>query len=805
MVIARQMAGVVCGILLVASGARADGRAYAERMQFADGLYSRAMHALALKEYTALLRDFPAGEANDAVTFRMAEALRHLKRNDEAAQLFDKLFVTFPSSEFRLRAAYRRARLYMEVGDYEAAAEHFKAIVALQPPASLAAACFYYLGESLLARDRPGEAEAAFGVVVKRHPASMFRVYALMKQGDIQQAAWRRLRTTDHGAATNRITQAIASYAEVLKHPGSPRIGAEALFQTAEIYFRLRDFDRSAAHYRRLLNEYPDDERSDEARLQAAWAACNAGLYADALGVAERAMQEPALRNLADWQYLTANCQRQLLRYDLAVVAYGELLTRFPASRFAEAARYELALSFYKMERYTDAVREAQHLASSAALQADVNWLLAESYAALNQPEQAIQHYRLVLRQAPKSERSRDATYRLAYHLQTRGALAEASRFYHTLVEQFPDDKLAPQALFASGVCLAKAGSHAEAARDWAQLARAYPRSEQVEEALYQKAMSEIRIARDDDALRTLDGLLQKFPKGRFVADVYYWRGMVHGKGDRLQDAEAALRKAIAQAKREDLAREAEYSLGVVLQKAGKEQEAAERFRKLLDTGMSARFGPTQLEWLSGYYQAQGQGREALQAAGLLLKNAPEALWQQAGWVLSARAHRGLKQAAEAETALRKALDVKAETVYGAEAALALGNLLLERDKLAEARTYFENASHRASSDRALGFRARAYFGLAQCADRQDDHVGAARYYMSVAILFDDPELVPESLYLASIAFTRAGHAEDAATAIAELRERYPKSEWAERTQPATVPAPNEPRPTAGAGGAEVG
>ncbi len=796
MAVARQMVLGVCGLLFSAAVASADNSRYTERMQFADGLHSRGMHELALKEYEALLRDFPAVKENDAACFRLAESLRHLARTVEAARAYDKLFVEYPASAYRLRAAYRRARLYVEAGNHEAATEHFKAILAENPPESIGSACFYYLGESLLALDRPGEAEAAFGVVVKRHAASMFQPYALMKQGEIQRAAWQRMLATDPVEATNRAARAVEAYEQVLKRPGTPRIAAEALFQTAEIHFRLRDYERSSACYRRLLHEYPRDERSAEARLQAAWAACNAGLYAESLALADGALKETALTNRPEWQYLKANCERQLLYHDRAIVTYGDLLTRYPESRFAAAARYELALSYYRLERYADAVREAERIPADSDMRGDVEWLLAESYSAMNKAEEAIQYYRMVLRRAPRSDRSRDATYRLAYHLQSRGVYGEASRFYNTLVEQFADDKLAAQALFASGVCLANSGAHGEAARDWGRVVREYPGSEFVEESLYQKAMSEIRIERPADALRTLGDLAKTYPKGRFAADIHYWRGMLFAGEERLQDAESELRTAVDLAPRDDLGREARFSLAVVQQKLGKDKEAAALFRRLLGTDMEARFAPAQLEWLAGFCERDGQPRDAIRAAQVLRKNGPADAWQQAGWVLEGRAEQAQKRDAQAEAAFRKALETKAATAYGAEAALSLANILLARDAVEEAGTLFEDAARRASSDATLGVRARALLGLGQCADRRGEPAVAARHYMSVAILFDDPELVPRSLYAASAAFGKAGQTSDAEIAAAELQERYPDSTWAERARserPPSTSAGREP------------
>ena len=146
----------------------------------------------------------------------------------------------------------------------------------------------------------------------------------------------------------------------------------------------------------------------------------------------------------------------------------------------------------------------------------------------------------------PGDDLARDATYRLAHHLQSRGEDKEASRHYRRLAQDFPDSELAPSALFASGCCLARSGSDEEAVADWARLIDAYPQAKAlVEQATYHRATSEIRLGRDENADRSLRQLLKAFPKSEFVADAHYWRGMLLREAGNLSDAEKELRAAL--------------------------------------------------------------------------------------------------------------------------------------------------------------------------------------------------------------------------------------------------------------------
>ncbi len=769
---------ILGAIVMLAAGAAAQADVYADRLLFADGLYARGMHDLAIKEYAALLKAFPAGVSNDAATFRLAECLRLKGDNATAGRFYSHVVVNFRESPFRLRAAYRRARLYADEDDHESAIAHFQVILRETPPADLASASQFYLGESLQAKGDADAADAAFAVILEKHPDTEFHVYALMKRAEIRRDRWAALYQAGDAAAAAAGDQALGFFDQALKRGGSDRIVAEALFQTAEIHFRRKAYAQSAESYRQLLTRFPMDTRAAQALLQAAWSAVNTGLYAEALAAVGKALEDPSRAAAHDeWLYIKANCERQLLQHDKAIATYRELLTRFPSSRFTDGVHYELAVSHYKAGEYARAVAEAERVRMTPALRADVCWLLAEAYAALDQSAQATQYYRIVVRETPGSERARDAMYRLAHQLQKQASYSEASRFYLELVAAYPQDALAPQSLFASAFCLAQAGAYEEAVRDWRRLAQEFPGHELNEDAIYQKAMGEVRLGRRSDAATTLTELRRRFPAGRFVADAWYWEGMLLYEQEKYAEAEQALRAARKAATRDDLRRESMFQLGLVLQKRGQSEESAALLQELVASPLSEKFPPALLEWLASYHGSQKQYDRMVEVAELLARSA-EPAWRQAGAVLAGRGHLASGRTEAAEAAFRRALETGALTHYAGEAALQLGELALARKAGPEAERYFQQASDTAAGEAALAIRARAFMGLGRVAVLAGSNEDASRRFLSVAILYDDAELVPESLFMAAQAFDKLGRGEERDKVVRELGERYPESEW---------------------------
>ena len=747
-----------------------------DRLQFADGLYARGMYDVAVKEYLGFLDRYPASESADVAYFRLGECYRALQKIPEADKAFRTLFNNHPDSEYRLKAGCKRADLYIETGQYDAALDLFDLVLAQNPGPEIASACLFFKGEAFLKSGRDEMAASELERVVRDHPESRYFAYALLKLGSI--------RAKDNA----KTDEALKLFVKASESAKTDRIRAEALFQIADLHFRRKSYEKSAEYYRKLLTGYPSDERAIEAALQAAWAAYHAGFYAESLGRTAEAVAgitdtagKPAAEAHAEWLYLKANCERQLMKNSEAASTYAELIEKYPDSMFAGGARYEKAVAFYKMGEYQEAIDEASGLETEGDLRRDVYWLLAESYAALEKDEEAIQFYRLLTRNYPESDVACDAGYRLAHHLQSTGNNKEAVRQYHVVAEKFPDSELAPQALFAAALCLLRDSFDAEAARDLETLIDRYPKCDLVERSLYHRAMCEIRLKRSDEALVSLRELLKQFPGTGFAADSRYWIGMLLMESEKLEDAEAAFMASLRLSPREELARNAEFHLGVVLYRQGRKDEALERFIPLISSPARERFSPELLVWISESLLEKRKYEQSSGAAHLLLDSASNENQRQAGWGLLARSESARGNKAVALDAFRKCLECDANTRFAGEAALRLGEIALESEDFAKAEQYFSRAAALAGDESALGVRAGAYAGLARTSKARNDLESASRYFMSVAVLYDDPVLVPACLMGAAEAFTTLGRDEAAERTLAELMDRYPESKEAQQ------------------------
>lgn len=763
--------------LALAHTAGAQGIAAQDRRAFADGLLSRGLAALALPEYKALAADASTPE-RDVVLFRLAECQRQTGDAKGAEASCAELLSKYPSSLMAPRARLTRGLLLKDSGRHADAASVLDELATdAAASADLSATALYHAAD---ARERSGNGKAA----TTRYSELVKRAEAQGASNSVRElGAYARLRLAALRALDNEpaaADEAIRSYDAIAANPFSPRIGAEALFQSAALLYHQGKYDASAARYAQLASKYPKDERVDEARIPAAWAFYRAGRHADALSRATPLAETPSSIQL-EAAYIKANALAQLSRRKDAVAAYDALLALNAANaddrRMLASARYERIVVLFKDGEFARVLDDAASVTAPAGLEADFIWLQAQAAEALKDDARAVQFYRMLVQKAPKDRLAPDALYRLAYQLQAQQSWLDASRNYLALASSFPDNALVPQALYSSGVCLAHAGKTSEALRDWNDLIARFPADKAVPDALFQKAMAEIRASMAREAAADLDALLamgSKVPKA-ILAEANFWRARLFYDAKDLAAAKTSLDAAFKFGPSPEIKGEASFLMGLVLQAQGREAEAASFFQPLVSAPSGTKFSDDRLAWLADFQFSRGEFAASRDAARELASRGGTVEWKQAGNALLGRALESMASTNDAIAAYRLAADSKARTKYSSEAALSLGRLLMGQggeNALAEAADYLSEAVARASSHELSPVRARAYFALAECATLRGRFEEGARYYMALSLLFDDPDLVPKALSRAAEAYDHLGMKTEADAVRAELAAR---------------------------------
>ena len=749
-----------------------DFRAAEDRRVFADALFSREMYKQASVEYARLIKDFPGSPELDRSYFRLGEALRLTGNKLDAANIF--LRTAKLGGEYRLRAMFKRAALFMEMDQKESAVELFAELLNEKLTPDIHEYSLYYYGESMADVGRHAAAAVELEKLLSTYPKSGMAAYAKLSLGRIYAMP----------GEVNNLERSRKYLNEASVNPPTPRVGAEALFLLARAEFTAGNYKEAAIYFSELEKKYPGDMRLAESRLQAAWAYSNAGLYDAAAKSCEAALDSDAVKDMtpsvrSEYMYIRAGAEFQLLRYEEAIVWYKKVRETDPDGPLASAAQYQAALSAFRLAKHDKAMEVLSPILADAEFRERALWLMAEAAVGKKDASIAIQYYKLLVTEYPDGPYAPDALYRLGHQLVLADVPSEASVYFLQLAEKFPDSALAPKALFASATSLEKADRGETALRDWEEYIKRYPKDEGMPEALFRKASVEMRLDRKTEALATLDSLLQKFPKTPRVPDAHFWRAQLLREKNSLKDAEAALRASLAANPSDDIRREARFSLAMVLLQGGREAEAAVIFQELVDDPIRAKFTPQQFAWLSDYQFRKKDYENSAKTASLLVEQTEDKTWEQAGLTLSGKALRAAGKNDEAEAAFRKALEIETPSQSLAQATLWLAEILLEKGKAKEAETYFRIAVARSADPELQSYRIYAYAGIGHSALAEGRKEDAVKYLMTVSLLYKDDLLLPPIMAETIALLDEMGLKEEAARIRSELSKIYPNSQEA--------------------------
>ena len=727
----------------LASPTRSDLAGQADRFQFAEGLLRRGMTELALREYQTLLND-PSPDLLDVIWFRIGEAQRQLRNPQDAILAYTRVIEDHPQSLFHHRAAYRRAEIELALDRPDQAADQLDTLLKQKPPPDIAAAARYTLGLAHQQRNRPRDAQRAFRAVLKDYPTSPFRSFAALALDDLLH---------DQPDALPERRQLLQSVAD---QPENDRQGAEALYRLILLEQQAQQPLAAAQTYETLLQRHPAQARTRDAALPAATANLDANL------------PQPHA-----WRYLAANAARSLDQPARAIAEYRTLLL-LPPTDLTEPSRLELASLLLAQNLPLEAIQLLQPHTPSPQRADDHHWILARAALRARDLPTAETHLLHLIQHATDPLRRAEALHEHARLAQIDQQWQLAADRFLAFAKQHPDHPLAPSSLHAAGSNSLRAENLPPAITAWKQLIKKHPDYPERPTVLLSLARAYIQTDQTEPALQTLQTLLNQAPDSPLAPEAHFLRGQLV-EDQAFEAAEFHYLAALRLDPPPALALSIQLRRIAALQRLAREPEAANLLTQLLDTQPASGIPEPLLEWFARWSLQQELYPQAAQAADLLAQNASTPAWRQLGHLIAGTARRHLGQTPDARRNFQLALDTNLPGRPSAEAALALAELALQRNDPAAAAPYYQQAAQLASEDTTLDLRARAYFGLAETHRLTQQWDDAARLYLSVAILFDHPELTPLALHHAADAFTQLERPLDRQRALHDLLERYPQ------------------------------
>ncbi|MCX6972015.1 MAG: tetratricopeptide repeat protein [Verrucomicrobia bacterium] len=721
------------------------------QLELANSLYSRKMYDLAIPEYEKFLISSSPAEGRDGALFRLAECHRMLGNTPSARSGYEKLVMEFQKGEFAGAGAYRLGEFLFGEKNYEAANTQFQNAARESKDGEVRLTALYFSARSLDYLKQDKEALDAYKSVLAVPGKNPYRDHALMATADIAS------RDGDKEAA-------LAAY-EDLGKSGKSAMAVEAAVKAAALASDLGQKEKAAALFEKAIDNPDGGDWKSVAVIGLMRLRYQASSYKALVDMAAAADQLPADTRPEALQIIAAS-HRQLGNNLEARRTYDRILKEFPDSAPSDDARYQRLVSLYALKDKNLSAEVDAFLEKTTNPKERTQALLLKAETLFKQADYAGagKVYEGLLSRELADDLRADALYKLAWCLANTGDHPAASSVYTEFLQKFPDHKLAATALAQRALSKQESKAFDSAIEDFDLIAEKYPGTKEHELALQQKALIFGQLKKYPEMTQAFEKLLADFPKSAAAAQANFWLGWAAFEQ---KDYKAAIPK-LETARTLDAAQYGERaSLRIILSYYYMEDRESVAREAANYKGGNL---PAEITlWLASRLVDEGSYAKA-EALLLPLASNPAALTPDA-WINLGESEIRLGKFQEARGPIDKFLETARDSATRARGLMASAQIHLGMKDPAQAAPVVEEVLLLQPEGR-LNAEARILQGDIQLAQGNAD--AAARSYMTVAVLLDDPAITPRALQKAANAYQRSNNRFEAEKALAQLREKYP-------------------------------
>lgn len=727
-------------------------------LEYANSLYARGLHDMAAPEFEKFLKLYPNSPDRQMATFRLGECHRATGNLNSAKTAYETLVASFGAGDFLGPAAYRLADLYYQEKNFQSALPFYrKASVLLKEP-NIVTASRFYTGRCLEQLGRPLEARTVYEDVInaKANPdfveASRLSLAQLLSAGSLKK-------------------EALKQYELLAKESAKPQMRAEALVKGGMLRLELKQIQQAKIDLEAALAIPEIGAIKEVAQIGVLKILFESESYKEFLAKYPPALEELSAEARPEILMLAATAHRQLSQNSLARDVYQRVSKEYPGTDYDNQARYELLLTLYNTndpgvleaaESYLASTSEGPKRDQVLLIKAETLFK-KQDYAAALPVYQAVENSSL----APRLKE--EALFRLGWCYQQSQQPEKAIAAFSKFLEQAPSHTLAPSALAQRAVAFQQTKDFAGALKDFDAILTRFPKAKERELALQQKALILGQQQDNSGMSGTFQKLLQEFPNSPVAAQANYWIGWAAFEAKEYKNAISPLENARKLDSSQFFER---ATLRIMLSHFYLEQDDALAAEvDLYSSGNAKGKVPAEiLRWLGAEFFKSGQFELADKYLFALTARPDDLVAED--WLLLGRSQcqQGLfsKAIGSVETYL---------SLVNEPFPKATGLLILAQAQLGERK--FEIAERSAEQACALQpegkLNAQGRILLGDIAFTQADHEKAARIYMSVSVVFDDPQITPKALEKAALAYRKAGNESEASKVTNTLQSRYPE------------------------------
>jgi len=630
------------------------------------------------------------------------------------------------------QAFYEWAVSSFESGQYGDATETLLTLIRneknLQDPGKV----YTLLGESYFANNEFTRATRAFEEAEK-----IANIDPSLRRQARFQKAWILYRNQAY-------EQAQPIFESVYAETPTSDIGAEALFWSADSYYKLRQYGDAAQRFSIFIRNYPDDELIGAARYSLGWSYFVTGEYDKAVAPLEEFLNDYNPPPIALFPYDTDT----RLRIGDAYYAQG---------------KYREAINFY-----------------NKAIGADPGgdyamFQVGNSYYRSGRTFEAVTTFRKVLRIYPFSRLKEQAQYNIAYIYLNSDNYSQAIEEFQTVISKYPGTEWAARSQYNIGDSYYNAGEYERAIEAYKNVLDNYPRSSYIIDAVNGIQYSQLSSAGIDSSSAVLEDFLSNNPSSGTADRLRYRQAeTVYQTGD-YEGAIKEFRQYLRITNSDNLTPEAYANLGDSYRQTDQMDKAINAYQTIVDEFPNDDQTPSALIILGNLYFEKKQFDTSHEYFELLLEKGSR--FKQEAFVGMGSASLAAGNTGLAKKEYEEALKVNQDNPT---ANVGLGKVAAQEERYEDAKALLLPVADESTT--ISGAEAQYYLGKIE--QDQNNFEVAIESYSKVRVLFEAFEIwVSKALYNTAECHIRLGNRGEAMSILNGIIESYPDTEGANQAQ----------------------
>jgi TolA-binding protein len=731
------------------------------QLAIADGLYIRKMYDLAVPEYEKYLGQFANDSGRASAMYRLADSYSHLGQELPALNTYRMLVNSGTGGEFVGSAAFRLASRAFDEKDYPDAASLYERAYdnAKSPEVKLTAR--YYQAKCLELSSQKSGAKTAYEDVAKIKDKNPYRDAA-------------RLSLAYFALENNQKQQAFDLFDDLGTSAIKTQVRAEALTRAGILAADLKQKDKADQLFKAAIALNAEGKWKQIAQLEQMKLQYEGDKFSQVLDSFAKSANSLNDETKPSVLLLVANSYRQLSKHQKALEIYNQLIRQYSNTPEAYDARYQRLVSLDAIKDPTLINEVDAYLATGPARdRADKAKLLkAQALVQQNRFEPAARLYHELTNSSLPDQYKADCYYAEGYALVQMKGSSGAIQAFSGLIERFPKHPMAPKALFKRATLYQDSKNFSAAVADFGKIISNYPASAERETAMLQKGLTLGQQAAYPEMAATFRQYLKEYPNGAGAPQAYYWIGWSAFEGKHFADAIEPLIKA-RELNPAEYTQRASLRLMLCYQNLNKKTEVAKEIDAFVGKDPQQAALVTDIcRWLGTEYYNEKNFTGAAKYLGLLTKSGGDPDKVDKGtWYILARSYNELNDFQNAKQTSDRYLTLVTEPPERAQGFLVLSKAQLGSKDLDSATKSAEEALT-LQPEGKLNADARMQIGEVE--EARGNYQNAAKSYMSVAVLYEDPDVTPRALERAYQAFQKAGDEPQATKTLSELKSRFP-------------------------------